>query len=90
MTTTEITHGNHDGLPEVITPEDLALIRLVCDAVHRTDHRTDEILAHVKGMSARLAALEADWQAFKPIAEGFSRGGVLGARSAAKVARRAV
>lgn len=85
MTLTDITEGNQ---PEVISPEDLELARLVCDAVHRTDHRSAEILAEIRSVSARLAALEADWHALRPIAEGFSRGGVLGARGAARAARR--
>ena len=55
-------------------------LRLIADAVHRIDHRTAD-------MDARLRKLEADWAAFKPIAEGFSRGGILGARAAAKNGR---
>jgi hypothetical protein len=48
-----------------------------------------EILNRLDVISLQLAELVDAWRAYQPIAESFGRGGILGARAAARQRRKA-
>ncbi len=47
------------------------------------------ISAAVEKIAADVRELRAEWERYRPLADGYARGGLLGARTAAKVARTA-
>lgn len=49
---------------------------------------TDRILAELAGIRAVVDGLAREWAHYRPVVEGFQRGGLLGARTAARRGRR--